>query len=86
MPPQTESSVAYFDSKRFGEDLRRIREERDDSRVEVAKQLGINFQVIIRLEQGKNKAGNACVLAAFWADLDLRNYVRIKDPQQALFL
>lgn len=86
MPPQTESSIAYFDSKRFGEDLRRIRDEREFSRTEVAKQLGVNFQVIVRLEQGKNHAGNSCILAAFWADLDLRNYVRIKDPQQKLFL
>ncbi len=75
---QAQSTVLSVDRFRLGRDIRSFRSRRFLTRKQAAKQMGINWQVLARIERGYTTQSAMVICVAYWADLDLRDYVDVK--------
>lgn len=78
------NSVLEFKRHRFGVQLAFVRKTLGLKQRDASAQSGISTLTISRVERGLPVSGDTLACLALWADMDLREYVEVKDcnPKQ----
>lgn len=76
--------VLEFDLEAFGKAVRRVRYSRLLSMREVVKQTTIPLGTIAHIELGHHVSENS-ILLAFWADIDIGDYVKVNIISEDIF-
>lgn len=69
--------ILEFEPKKFGRAVRRLREARGLSRPQVSDQTGIPKGTIENVERARGTASYGVLCLAVWADLDVKEFVKI---------
>ncbi len=76
---QDETTVLSFNRSKFVRDFVHIRKfVKKRTQYEAASEIGISRNVIAGIEAFVKPQGRYTILLAFWADMDLREYVEVK--------
>lgn len=69
--------ILEFDPKRFGREVRRLREARGLSRPQVSEQTSIPKGTIENVERARRLSASGVLCLAVWADLDVKDFVKV---------